>query len=241
MSQRSDSTTGGATEDLAAQGREVAGEIQDQAGRLVDLAREQMSTRLASQKERAAGGVDTVALVLQQVAQQFRQQDQGTVAEYVDSAANQVEELANTLREQDLSQLVTTVGRYARRQPAPFLAATFALGFLGTRFFKSSTSQQEEQTTGSVGYGYPAAADWPDRYASGIPGPGYTPAATEGGLGYGSSSLPTYGGAPDDLGSPATDISGTGMAGTGLTGTTGTRLDGDQTSSADRDAGAEGR
>jgi hypothetical protein len=78
---------GTGTENLTEQGKEAAGQIQEQAGRLVDLARDQVSTRLVAQKDRAAGGADSLALVLQQVAQQFRQQDQGTVAQYVDSAA----------------------------------------------------------------------------------------------------------------------------------------------------------
>jgi len=258
------SMSGTGVESLTEQGKEAAGQIQEQAGRLVDLAREQVSTRLVSQKERAAGGVDTVALVLQQVAQQFRQQDQGTVAQYVDSAANQVGELASTLREQDIDQLVRTVGQYARRQPAPFLAATFALGFLGTRFFKSS-SQPEQGSQGL--HGYPSSAAWADRFESGSTatggygsggygtggyasggsyGAGFASTGTEGDLGYGSSSLPTSGtdmAGADLIGVDVTetDLSGTGTSGTGLAGTSDTGLTDDLTSSTDRDAGARGR
>ena len=251
---------GTGAENLTEQGKEAAGQIQQQAGRLVDLAREQVSARLVSQKERAAGGVDSLALVLQQVAQQFRQQDQGTVAQYVDSAAGQVEQLADTLREQDIDQLVTTVGRYARQQPAPFLAATFALGFLGTRFFKSSQPQQQ---TGSQGlYGYPSSAAWADRFetgssatggstsggyaSSGYGSGGYASGAASSGVGgdldYGSSSLPTSG-----AGLTGTDLteldltesnpSGIGTSGAGFAGSSGTGLTGDPTSLTDRGAG----
>ncbi|HYO30030.1 MAG TPA: hypothetical protein VER37_05555 [Thermomicrobiales bacterium] len=240
---------GTGTENLTEQGKEAAGQIQEQAGRLVDLARDQVSTRLVAQKDRAAGGADSLALVLQQVAQQFRQQDQGTVAQYVDSAAGQVEQLADTLREQDIDQLVTTVGRYARRQPAPFLAATFALGFLGTRFFKSSQPHQE---TGSQGlYGYPSSAAWADRfetgssatggygstgygstgYGSGGYASGTASSSVGGGLDYGSSSLPTSGAGLTgtdltELEVTETDLSGTGMGGTGLTGSSATGMGG---------------
>ncbi len=238
---------GTGAETLTEQGKEAAGQIQEQAGRLVDLAREQVSTRLVAQKDRAAGGADSLALVLQQVAQQFRQQDQGTVAQYVDSAAGQVEQLADTLREQDIDQLVTTVGRYARRQPAPFLAATFALGFLGTRFFKSSQPHQE---TGSQGlYGYPSSAAWADRFetgssatggygstgygSTGYGSGGYASGTASGSVGgdldYGSSSLPTSGAGLTgtdltELEVTETDLSGTGMGATGLTGSSATGM-----------------
>ena len=245
----SGAASGTGTENLTEQGKEAAGQIQEQAGRLVDLARDQVSTRLVAQKDRAAGGADSLALVLQQVAQQFRQQDQGTVAQYVDSAAGQVEQLADTLREQDIDQLVTTVGRYARRQPASFLAATFALGFLGTRFFKSSQPHQE---TGSQGlYGYPSSAAWADRfetgssatggygstgygstgYGSGGYASGTASSSVGGGLDYGSSSLPTSGAGLTgtdltELEVTETDLSGTGMGGTGLSGSSATGMGG---------------
>ena len=260
----SGAASGTGTENLTEQGKEAASQIQEQAGRLVDLAREQVSTRLVAQKDRAAGGADSLAQVLQQVAQQFRQQDQGTVAQYVDSAAGQVEQLADTLREQDIDQLVTTVGRYARRQPAPFLAATFALGFLGTRFFKSSQPHQE---TGLQGlYGYPSSAAWADRfetgssatggygstgygstgYGSGGYASGTASSSVGGGRDYGSSSLPTSGAGLTgtdltELEVTETDLSGTGMGGTGLTGSSATGSGADLTPSTNHDAGAEGR
>ena len=61
----------------------------------------------------------------------MRNQDEGPIADYVDTAASQVEQFANMLREQDLEQLMATTAQFARRQPALFLGA--ALGFAATR------------------------------------------------------------------------------------------------------------
>jgi hypothetical protein len=43
------------------------------------------------------------------------------------------------LNEQDIGQLIGTVQQFARRQPMLFLAAAFAVGFVGTRFLKSAS------------------------------------------------------------------------------------------------------
>lgn len=83
----------------------------------------------------------------------MRDKDDAAIAGYVDSAADQIEHLATTLREQNLSQLVETATRFGRQQPGLFLAATFALGFAGIRFMKSGSGQQngspENGRTGS--------------------------------------------------------------------------------------------
>jgi hypothetical protein len=114
-------------------------QIQAQAGQLVELARDQLTGQLTTQKARAAAGVSALAEAVRQVGQQTRQQDVGPLADYVDGAADQLAQLATTLREQDIDQLGATVSGFARRQPALFLAAAVALGFAGVRVLKSST------------------------------------------------------------------------------------------------------
>ena len=160
-------------------------QIQGQAVRLVELGREQLNARLGAQKEAAAGTVATLATALREAGRQVREQDQGQVAQYVDAAAGQVERLAEALRTQDVDQLVATVGDYARRQPAPFLAAAFALGFAGMRFFRSSTPPRRDRAI--VPYGAAGTGDWTDRYATGGYGTGYGYGSAGGfGSGYGA-------------------------------------------------------
>lgn len=186
---------------LAEQGQEAVEQIQEQAARLVDLAREQLTARLGAQKETAADGLTTLATVLRDAGRQVREQDQGQVAQYVDAAAGQVEQLAAALRTQDVDRLVATVGDYARRQPAAFLAAAFALGFAGTRFFRSTTSPRVGSDRVAAGSG--SQGGWANRSASGASDYGYAMSGAYGSgygtvgvgaAGYGAASMPAAGG-----------------------------------------------
>src|SRR5215217_8259056 len=122
---------------LSGQGTEIIGQAQDQAMKLVDMARQQATSQVGMQQQRLAGTLNTVATALHDASREMRNQDEAPIAEYIDTAASQVEHFANTLREQNLEQLMTTTAQFARRQPALFLGAAFALGFAATRFFKS--------------------------------------------------------------------------------------------------------
>jgi hypothetical protein len=123
---------------------------QEQAGKLVDIAREQATTQLATQKTRAASSLGSLAMVLHDASRQLRDQDDATLVTYVETTAGQLDRLANMLNEQDVEQLLQTTEQFARRQPALFLASAFALGFVGARFLKSSPRMVGEQSgTGS--------------------------------------------------------------------------------------------
>jgi len=125
-------------------------QVQAQAGQLKDQARDYATSQLTSQKERAAGSLGTVADVLRQTSQQVREQDQGSVAQYIDKIADQAEQFSHTVREQDLSQLLDSTEQWARRQPALFLSGAVAVGFLATRFLKSSRPQQDSGMSSSA-------------------------------------------------------------------------------------------
>jgi hypothetical protein len=130
--------------------KEAVGQVQAQASEMVGLVREQATTQISSQKERAASSLGALAGTLHEASHQARSQDEtAMIADYVDMAASQVERLATTLQEQDIEQLLATTERFARKQPALFLAAAFGLGFAAARFLRSS---QPGQSTGFTGY-----------------------------------------------------------------------------------------
>jgi hypothetical protein len=154
--------TGSATEPVE--------QLQAQAGQLIDLARDQLTGQLMTQKARAAEGLSALAEAVRQVGQQTRQQDTGPLADYVDGAADQLAQLATTLREQDIAQLGETVSGFARRQPALFLAAAVGLGFAGVRFLKSSapaSAGRPGSSSATTGTTFPGSdAFGSDRWAS---------------------------------------------------------------------------
>ena len=80
-----------------------------------------------------------VAAALRTASSQVRDDDEAQIANYIEAAAGQVDQVASTLRDQDVMQLLRSAEDIARRQPELFMAATFVLGFAATRFLRSSS------------------------------------------------------------------------------------------------------
>jgi len=155
--QRVSDAPGGAT---GGQGTQAASGVVDQAKQtLSDVAGragEEVTTRLESGKGRAAEGIGSLAQALRQTSQQLRDQNQTGVTQYLDMAADQVEQFSGYLQTRDVHQIVDQVENIARRQPALFLGAAFALGVLGARFLKSSSPHG----AGSSDYSTGRSADY---------------------------------------------------------------------------------
>src|SRR3712207_5908318 len=83
-----------------------------------------------------------IQTALRESAQQLRKQGQGSVGQYADRAADQVERFSTYLRETDVDEIVEEVRGFARRRPGLFLGSAAALGFFATRFLKSSSEEQ---------------------------------------------------------------------------------------------------
>ncbi len=149
------SQVGQAAEQAKQQTQQLSQQARQRAGELADRGGEQVKNQLANQKHEAAQRMTPVQTALRETGQQLRKQGQGPVAEYADKAADQVERFAGYLRENDVDHLLNDARGFARRNPAVFLGSAAALGFLATRFLKSSS---EEGTSGDYGYrGTPAA------------------------------------------------------------------------------------
>jgi hypothetical protein len=125
--------------ELGKQGQEAVSQAEDQAVKLVGMAREQATMQVATQKERAAGILGALGTALHDASRQVREQEDAPIADSLDMAADQVERLSRMLNEQDIGQLIDTAQQFARRQPMLFLAAAIAVGFVGTRFLKSAS------------------------------------------------------------------------------------------------------
>lgn len=141
---------GDAVGDLGTTVAEVGGEAKDQVVNLTEQVRQQATEQVMSQKERVVDTLDTVALLLHQAGEHAHQQDKALLATYVDKAATQVGQLSETVGEQDVKQLMQSTTDFARREPMLFVGGALAAGFLGARFFRSSSQQpKEDQSTTS--------------------------------------------------------------------------------------------
>jgi hypothetical protein len=116
---------------------------QQKASEYAEQGREKAVGQLATQKERASSELGGVARALRTAGEQLQEHEQGSVARYVNQAAQQTERLSEYLRERDANELVREVEDFARNRPAVFLGGAFAIGIAAARFLKSSAGHRE--------------------------------------------------------------------------------------------------
>jgi hypothetical protein len=114
---------------------------------VADRIRGAASTQLSQQKTRATDGLTGLSDTIRQSTQTFRDNNQDTVARYVEMAADRIDQVARHLRDRDIGDLARDVEQFARRQPAAFIGATFMAGMLAARFLKSSAGDGHHRST----------------------------------------------------------------------------------------------
>jgi hypothetical protein len=112
---------------------------QRQAGAIWDDVKKTTRSVAARQQHNTAASIGDFAAVLRNAAMQLDGQEQTTVSRFASHAADGLENFAGKLRNQDLNGIVRGVESFAREQPAAFLGAAFAAGFLAIRFLRSSS------------------------------------------------------------------------------------------------------
>lgn len=117
----------------------------------MDRVRERATAQLSTQKDRATDGLGSVAQAVRQSTQHLRDNKHDGIAQYVDKAADQIDRVSTGLRNRDVTELVSDVQRFARRQPALFIGSAFAIGIIGARFLKSSSDTRHYRTLESYG------------------------------------------------------------------------------------------
>jgi hypothetical protein len=111
----------------------------------MDRVRERAGEQLTNQKNRATEGIGTIAHAVRNTTQELREHQHETIAEYVTSAADQLDRLATRLKNKDAAELFRDAQNLARRQPVMFVGSAFVLGLLGARFLKSSPPSDRSQ------------------------------------------------------------------------------------------------
>lgn len=148
---------------LSEQVQPATEQVQEKTGQAFSQAREQVTTRLDAQKDRAADGLKQAAQAIRQTGQQMREQDQAApLADYTSQAAEKVEGFASFLEARDTKQILSETERLARQNPALFVGSAFALGLAVARFFRTSAPPMNDG----------------GRYGSGMSSQRMTPSAT---------------------------------------------------------------
>ena len=226
------------TGETGSSGGGMASQATEALGQATDQAKSTATSKVSEQKDKAAEGLGSVAQAFTQVGDQLRSENP-TIAGFADTAADRLQQFAGTLSTKDVTELMDDVEQFARRQPAMFLGAAFALGVVGARFFKSSTpsSSRSYQSSynRSAGYNY-------SRYDTGSYG-GYTGSSDygqQGRVGYGTPGYGSSYGTTETGASYGSTGTGTGTTGYGSTGTGLTRSADDVTTGLGVEGGSSG-
>jgi len=131
--------------------KEQASELADVAKDFVSHAGETIKQRAYEQKGAGAEYVGSIADTMRRAAREF-DQDLPIAGTYIRKAADRVEEVADSVRDGDIQDLLRGAQSFARRQPTAFLGLAVLAGFGAVRFLKSSagtTSQSSAPSTGA--------------------------------------------------------------------------------------------
>jgi hemerythrin superfamily protein len=125
-----------------AKARETGEHIRHEAQRLTDEAKAKGSSMLHDQQHVFATQIGSLADALHQTAQHLAAQEKSGLAHYTDQAAAGLERFSHSLRDRDFNTVVSQVEDFARRQPVAFIGGAALLGFLASRFLKSSAERR---------------------------------------------------------------------------------------------------
>lgn len=123
--------------------REDVGGLADaalQQGRqFVDTARDQATTFADERKDLAAKAVSDIATSLRDSGKAL--EEQPNLHGFVSTAADGLDQLAETIRNRSFGEIYTDLEEVIRRRPVLTATATLIAGFLAARFIKSSGEQ----------------------------------------------------------------------------------------------------
>ena len=141
-----------------AQAASIAEEAKAEVGRLADKAKGMASEH----KEVLAGEVDNVAHAVEKVASEL-EANQSATAGYVRTVSDTVTRFSETLRTNDVDQLLRMAEDFGRKQPAAFAGVMAIAGFAASRFVRASANRRPRAGANDGAYssaagGYDSAA-----------------------------------------------------------------------------------
>jgi hypothetical protein len=152
--------------------RDVKNQVVDQAKSTFQQARDRATSSLGESKGQFADQFGTMADALRRTTEHLRSEDQQRIAGLTDTAALQVEQIANYLRGKDARAMREDLENLARRQPALLIGGALILGLIGARFLKSSERRGDRrfgdgQRGGERRFGYGGYTGYNQPYVPG--------------------------------------------------------------------------
>lgn len=122
---------------IRAEAQRKVTEIGDEVTRLYAQAGERARDAANQGKHRAAGGLDSLAKIIEDSASEVDGRLGKQYGDYARSAAQTVASLAGTLDEKDLDELVTATRDFVRKSPAVAIGSAAVVGFMLARLLRS--------------------------------------------------------------------------------------------------------
>jgi hypothetical protein len=129
------------TGDATRMAKDQAAQLGEAARDFAGQAKDKVETAVSERKSIGADYIQSIAQATSQAAAAF-DTDLPLAAEYIRKASEQLEDVAGTVRERDLRELVADVQEFARQQPTLFFGGAMLLGFAALRFLKSTPNRE---------------------------------------------------------------------------------------------------
>lgn len=113
--------------------------------------KQNVTSRVDEQKNRAADGLGGIANVIRNSANELRNENEA-LASYVDAASDQLRRFADQIRQKGVADMMDDVHEFARRRPALFIGGAFLIGLGIARFLKSSAERDLYDNDMSEGF-----------------------------------------------------------------------------------------
>ena len=163
------------------QAKNVAGEAKYQARNLVNETQSQVREQAGAQKDKAAGGLRSLADELRSMVDGTSTgQQSGMASDLARQASDKAQDLAGWLESREPGDLLEELRGLARRKPGTFLLGAAVAGVLAGRVTRSAVDVKRDDNgsdstagAGYTGYADPSGAEWASATGSdGVPAGG---------------------------------------------------------------------
>ena len=125
------------TDGVARAAKENANQLGDAALDVANSAKDKVEAVVSQRKSLGADYIGSIAQATERAAHEF-DAELPQAARYIRQASEQMQGVADTVRDRDVRELIGEVQDFARRQPTLFFGGAVVLGFAALRFLKST-------------------------------------------------------------------------------------------------------
>jgi methyl-accepting chemotaxis protein len=127
----------GLTDEVTRAAKDNASQLGNAAMDMANTAKDKVEAAVSQRKSLGADYIGSLAQATGRAAHEF-EAELPQAAHYIRQASEQMQGVADTVRQRDVRELVGEVQDFARRQPTLFFGGAVVLGFAALRFLKST-------------------------------------------------------------------------------------------------------